>query len=151
MLRWDSERYISMAFTHRILIHCLQTCRERGRDTHAHTHTPASYNFGRLFSRTVLAKDRWTTTARLGTARQRQRQRQRRGWGCGVVDSWPCGSAVSGDFGGEVLDAAGTAALTENVSVQGVAASALTLRGQQQTTLLQKKDRDGQTNKQTNK
>lgn len=42
--------------------------------------------------------------------------------------------AVSGDFDGEVLDAPGAAALTQNVTVQGV--TALPLRRQEQTTLL---------------
>lgn len=48
----------------------------------------------------------------------------------------PSWLAVSGDFGGKVLDAAGAAALTQDVTIQRVTASPLTLGGQEQTTLL---------------
>lgn len=44
--------------------------------------------------------------------------------------------AVSGDFGGQVLDAAGAAALAQDVSIQRVAASTLPLGGQQEATFL---------------
>ena len=44
--------------------------------------------------------------------------------------------AVGGDFGREVLDAAGAAALTQDVAVQRVTAPPLALRGQQETALL---------------
>lgn len=44
--------------------------------------------------------------------------------------------AVSGDFSREVLDATGTAALAQNVTVQGIAASSLTLRGKKKSTFL---------------
>lgn len=45
-------------------------------------------------------------------------------------------SAVSGDFGRQVLDAAGAAALAQDVAVQRVAASALAFRGQQEAAFL---------------
>lgn len=45
-------------------------------------------------------------------------------------------SAVGGDFGRQVLDAPGAAALAQDVAVQWVTASALPLRGQQESTLL---------------
>lgn len=45
--------------------------------------------------------------------------------------------AVSGDFSRGVQDVLGAAALTQNVTVQGVTASLLTLRRQEQTTLLE--------------
>ena len=45
--------------------------------------------------------------------------------------------AVSGDIGREVLDALGAAALTQDVTVEGVTASPLNLRRQAQTTLLE--------------
>lgn len=44
--------------------------------------------------------------------------------------------AVSGDFSGQVLDAAGAAALAQDVSVQWVAASTLPLGGQQEAAFL---------------
>lgn len=44
--------------------------------------------------------------------------------------------AVSGDFGRQVLDAAGAAALAQDVSVQRVAASTLPLGGQQEAAFL---------------
>lgn len=47
--------------------------------------------------------------------------------------------AVSGDFGREILDSSGTAALAQNVTIQRVAASALSFRREEQTTLLQHK------------
>jgi hypothetical protein len=51
-----------------------------------------------------------------------------------IFHSW---LAVSGYFSREVLDAPGAAALTQDVTVQGVTASPLTLRRQEQTTLLE--------------
>lgn len=45
-------------------------------------------------------------------------------------------SAVSGDFGRQVLDAPGAAALAQDVAVEWVTASALPLRGQQESTFL---------------
>lgn len=52
--------------------------------------------------------------------------------------------AVSGDFGGEVLDSASAAALTQDVAVQRVAASTLAFRRQQESTLLMNTDSGGQ-------
>lgn len=45
-------------------------------------------------------------------------------------------SAVSGDFGRQVLDAASAAALAQDVAVQRVTASALPFRGQQEPAFL---------------
>lgn len=49
-------------------------------------------------------------------------------------------SAVGGDFGREVLDAASAAALAQDVAVQRVTASTLAFRGQQETTFLTDRD-----------
>lgn len=49
---------------------------------------------------------------------------------------WRALLAVSRDFGGQVLDAAGAAALAQDVSIQRVAASTLPLGGQQEATFL---------------
>lgn len=47
---------------------------------------------------------------------------------------------IGGDFGREVLNAAGAAALAQDVAVQGVTATSLSFRGQQQPTLLPEND-----------
>lgn len=43
---------------------------------------------------------------------------------------------VGGDFGGDGLHSACIAAFTQNMTIKGVAASALSLRGQHQSTVL---------------
>lgn len=43
---------------------------------------------------------------------------------------------VGGDFGGDGLHSACIAAFTQNMTIEGVAASALSLRGQHQSTVL---------------
>lgn len=47
---------------------------------------------------------------------------------------------ISGDFRGDGLHSAGIATFTEDVAIKGVAASALSLRGQNQSTILERKD-----------